>query len=173
MSSKIPTVHRRNVGGEQWFQRLRVVPVVEVAPVPFQSFHCVECIRRAFDELSCRNVAKVVSGQICEQGKSHVSRRRAMCDPGNGMLLIVIRRQPMIFRACERFEERPGLSGNLTEKAGLFVRQLCYTASERPADPPDDGRGGKPDAKYLAGHCQNRWSRNQEKDHCGSGNNRG
>src|SRR3972149_4651348 len=62
MGSKIPAVHRRNIVGEQWFQSLRVVPVVEVAPVPFQSFHRVECIGRTFDELSSRNVAKVVSG---------------------------------------------------------------------------------------------------------------
>src|SRR3990172_1170714 len=61
MSGKIPAVHRRNIGGEQWFQRLRVVPVVKVSPVSFQSFHRVECIGRAFDELSSRNVAKVVS----------------------------------------------------------------------------------------------------------------
>ena len=48
-----------------------------------------------------------------------------MCDHGNGMLLIVIRRQPMIFRADERLEECPRLSGKLPKKDGLVSRQPC------------------------------------------------
>ena len=39
VAGKVPAVHRRNVDGRQRLQRLRVVPVVEVAPVPFQRFH--------------------------------------------------------------------------------------------------------------------------------------
>ena len=123
MARKVSAVHRRDVGRQQRFQRLRVVPVVEVASVPFQRFHRVERVRRALDELSGRNVAEVVRGQICEQRKSHIGRRRAMRDHGNGMLLIVIRRQPMIVRTDERLEERPGLSGKLPEKDGLVGRQ--------------------------------------------------
>ena len=126
MACEVPAVHRRNVEGRQWFQRLRVVPVVEVALVSFQAFHGVECLRRAFDELSGRNVAEVVSGQIRQQRKAHVGRRRAMCDHGNGMLLIVIRRQPMIFRADEGLEERPGFPGKLPQKEGLIRRQPCF-----------------------------------------------
>ncbi len=122
MACKVPAVHRRNVGRLQRFQRLRIVPVVEVASVPLQGLHRAECIRRALDELPGRNVAEVVSGQIREQRKPHVGRRRAMPDHGNGMLLIVIRRQPMIFRTDERLEERPGLSGKLPEKEGLVSR---------------------------------------------------
>ena len=122
MACKVPAVHRRNVGRLQWFQRLRVVPVVEVAPVPLQGLHRVECIRRPVDELSDRNVAEVVSGQIRKERKPHVGRRRAMPDHGNGMLLIVIRGQPVIFRSDESLEERPGLSGKLPEKEGLVSR---------------------------------------------------
>ena len=42
-----------------------------------------------------------------------------MHDHSNGMLLIAVRRQPMIIRADESLEERPGLSGKLLEKEGL------------------------------------------------------
>ena len=66
MSREVPAVHRRNVERCQRFQRLRVVSVVEVASVPFQGFHRAECIRRALDELSGRDVAEVVRGQIRE-----------------------------------------------------------------------------------------------------------
>ena len=139
MAREVSAVHRRNVERWQRLQRLRVVPVVEVTLVPFQGCHRVECIRRALDELSGRNVAEVVRGQIREQRKPHVGRGRAMRNHGNRMLLIVIRWQPVIFRTDEGLEERPGLARNLLQKNDLVGRQPCFTAGERPADPPGDG----------------------------------
>ena len=52
MAREIPAVNRRNVEGQQRLQGLRVVPVIEVAPVPFQGFHCVQGAGRAVNELS-------------------------------------------------------------------------------------------------------------------------
>ena len=69
MACEVPAVHRRNVEGQQWFQRLRIIPVVEVALVSFQGFHGVECLRRTFDELSGRKVAEVIRGQIRQQAQ--------------------------------------------------------------------------------------------------------
>ena len=50
MARQVAAVHGRNVDGQQRLQRLRVVPVVEVAPVSLQSCHRVEerspCVRR-------------------------------------------------------------------------------------------------------------------------------
>ena len=102
--------------------RLRIVPVVEVPTVPFQGLHRVEGICRAFDELPGRQIAEVVGGQVREQRQSHIRRRRAMRDSRNRMLLIVIRRKPMIVRTDEGLEERPGLSGQVLKKDRL-VRQ--------------------------------------------------
>src|SRR3990172_353375 len=96
-----------------------------------------------------------------------------MCEPGNEMLLIVIRRQPMIFRADEGLEKRPGLSGKLPEKKGLVSRQPCSAASERSADPPRDNRGKKPEAQYGPGRCERRRPRTSQVDHRGNGNDRG
>jgi hypothetical protein len=45
-----------------------------------------------------------------------------MPDHSNGMLLIVIRGQPVIFRSDESLEECPGPSGELPEKEGLVSR---------------------------------------------------
>ena len=113
---------------EQRLQRLRVIPVVEVAPVPIQGFHCSQCILRALDELSGRKVAEVVRGQIRKQRKSHVGRRRAMRDHGSAILLIVIRRQPVVLRADECLKEGPGFSGKLSEKKELAGGQSCFSA---------------------------------------------
>ena len=81
----------------------------------------------AVRSMSCpaEMIAEIVCGQIREQRKSHVGRRRAMRDHGSGMLLIVIRRQPMIFRADEGLEERPGFPGKLPQKEGLIRCQPC------------------------------------------------
>ena len=144
MTREVPAVHRRNVGGVQRFQRLRVVPVVEVAAVPFHGLHRAQCTRRALDELSGRNVTEVVRGQIREQRQPHVGRRRAVRHHGTAILLIVIRRQPMIFRADEGLEERPGLARKLAQEEGLVGRQPGFTAGERPADPPGDGGRDQP-----------------------------
>ena len=152
MAGKVSAVHGRDVGRSQRLQGLRVVPVVEVASVTFQCFHCMECICRTLDELSRRDVAEVVGGQICEKGQAHVGRRRAMCNYGNGILLKIVRGQPMIFRADEGFEKRPGLAGKLPEKGGLVSRQPCFATSKRPADPPGDKRRDKPESQYGPGH---------------------
>ncbi len=109
---------------------------------------------RAFDELSGRKVAEVVRGQIRQQRKSHVGRRRAVRHHGNGMLLIVIRRQPMILRADESLEECPGFPGNLPQKEDLICCQSFSAASKRPTDPPGDSGGDKPETQYGPGHGQ-------------------
>ena len=56
--------------------------------------------------------------------------------PGHGMFLIVIRRQPIVFRADEGLEERPGFAGNRVQKEGLVGRQTGFAASQRATDPP-------------------------------------
>ena len=152
MAGKVSAVHGRDVEGWQRLQGLRVIPVVEVASVTFQCFHRLECICRALDELSRRDVAEVVGGQICEKGQAHVGRRRAMRDDGSGMLLKIVRGQKVVFRADEGFEKRPGLAGKLPEKGGLVSRQPCFAAGKRPADPPGDNRRDKPEAQYGPGH---------------------
>ena len=151
---EVPAVHGRDVCGRQWFQRERVVPVVEVAAVPLQGFHGAECIRRTLDQSSGRKITEVVGGQIGEERKPHVGRRRAMRHHTHGMLLIVIRRQPMVFWAHERLEERPRLSRQHPKKDGLISRQPRLAADERSADPPGDGGRGKPGGQYGPSDCQ-------------------
>ena len=111
MAGKVSAVHGRDVEGWQRLQGLRVVPVVEVASVTFQCFHRLECICRALDELSRRDVAEVVGGQICEKGQAHVGRRRAMRNYGSGMLLKIVRGQPSDLPGRRRFRKTPRSCG--------------------------------------------------------------
>jgi hypothetical protein len=45
-----------------------------------------------------------------------------MTEPGDGMLLVIVGRQPMILRTDECLEVPPSLPGKLPEKDGLAGR---------------------------------------------------
>jgi len=61
-----------------------------------------------------------------------VGRRRCDARPGSGMLLIVIRRQPMIFRADESLERTAQVfSGKLPEKIGSGQRSALLHGGAR------------------------------------------
>ena len=122
--------------------------------MPFQARHRAQRAGRALDEASGRQVAEVIRGQIREQRQSHVGRRRAMRNHGHGMLLHIVRRQPIVFRADEGLEERPGFAGNGAQKAGLVGRQAGSVASQRATHPPRQRGRGQPQQQDRRGHAQ-------------------
>ena len=75
-----------------------------------QAGHGRERICGAFNEGPGRNIAKIVGGQIGKQCQPHVGWRGAVRNHIKRLLLIIVRRQPMIFWTDEGFEKRPGLS---------------------------------------------------------------
>src|SRR2546425_12741950 len=102
-----------------------------MATMAFQSLHRAECICRPLDGLIRGNVAEVGCGQIGEQPQAHIRRRGAMTDDKSRMLLNIIRRQPMIFRAHERFKECPSLTGKLLKETNLINSKRWSARSER------------------------------------------
>ena len=169
VAREVSAVHRRDVEGQQRLQGLRVVPVVEVTSMPRQGIHRAQRILRALDELPRRKVSEVVGGQVREERKPHVGRRRAMGDRGDAVFLVVVRRQPMVFRADEGLEERPGPPRKLPEKEDLVRRKGRPAASERAADPPGDGGGGEPQGQDGPGRRQRGRPRKREVDRRGGG----
>ncbi len=105
MAREIPAVDRRDVARQQRRERLRVVPVVEVTAVPFHRLHRSQCMRGPVDELAARDISEVARGHVGEKREPHVGRRRPMRDGRDGMLLEIVRRQPMIVGADKGFEE--------------------------------------------------------------------
>ena len=67
-----------------------------------------------------------------------------MRNRGTAILLIVIRRQPMIFRADKGLEERPSFARKLAQKGGLLNRQPRFAARARLVDPPDNRGRAQP-----------------------------
>ena len=170
---QVAAVHGRDVGRQQRLERPGVVPVVEVAPVPLQRAHRGQRIGRALDQSAGRNVAEVVRRQIREQRKPHVGRRGAVCHPGGGLLLIIVGRQPMIFRADECLEERPRPACTFPQEDGLAGRQAGCAVSERPAHPPRNNRGEQPQAQDRPGHEQRGRPCHRQMDQRGAGNRHG
>ena len=97
--------------GSRGLQRLRVIPVVKVAPVPLQACHRAQGFVRALDELPDGNVAEVAGRQIREQGKPHVGRRRPVRNRRNRLFLVIVGWQPMVIGTDESLEEGPGSCG--------------------------------------------------------------
>src|SRR5216684_6543636 len=91
----------------------------------------------------------------------------------NPILLIVVRRQPMIFRADKGLEEAPSLSRKLLQKQSLVGRESRFAASERPADPPRDRGEDQPEAQYGRGHGEHLRPRKPQVDSSGGGDSRG
>ena len=138
MACEVPTVHGRNIARSERQSRLGVVPVVEVPAMPLQRFHSAQCIRRARDELSGREITEVMRRQVGKQRQSHVGRRSPVRDIERRMFLHIVGWQPMVVRADVGLEIRPGLPGQLAQEKGLVECQLGTPPRERTTHPPSN-----------------------------------
>ena len=74
-----------------------------------------------------------------------------MSDGRDGVLLKIVRRQPMIVGTDEGLEECPGPARGLSQEEQLVGREPRAAASQRPAYPPGDRRRGGPQQKNGKG----------------------
>ncbi|EXI71313.1 MAG: hypothetical protein AW07_03756 [Candidatus Accumulibacter sp. SK-11] len=95
-----------------------------------------------------------------------------MRDCGNAILLVVVRRQPMIFLTDEVVEERPGPARDLAQEKRLFAAQDGPSARERATDPPCQAGRGQPQEQNRSGDQQHRRCRERQMDRCRTGNRR-
>src|SRR5438105_1887876 len=104
-----------------------------MAAVPLEPIHRLQRIRRARDELARGEVAEVVRREIREERHADVGGRGSMRNGGERTFLVIVWRQPMIFRSDKRLEKRPGLARNLTQENSFIEREPCFTPRKRPA----------------------------------------
>ena len=74
MARKIATVHTGNVEREEWFERSRFIPIVEMAKMPVESLHGGEGALRALYKAAQGKIPKIAGRQIGEQRQTHVRR---------------------------------------------------------------------------------------------------
>ncbi len=96
-----------------------------------------------------------------------------MGDCGNAILLNIVRRQPMVVRANEVVEERPGAARQRAQKERLLDGQSRLARSQRTADPPGNERRGEPQEEDRPGHRQHRRPRCRQVDRRRGGDGRG
>ena len=106
--------------------------------VSLQRIKRAQGIGRTLEELSGRDVAEVVRGQIRQQRHADVGRRRTMRDRRPAIQLVVVRRQPVVLRAHKALEEGPGASRQPTQKEDLGAAQASRVAGEWATDPPGE-----------------------------------
>ncbi len=131
VAGQVSAIHGGDVERLQRLEGLRVVPVEEMSAMPFQPVQGVKGLAGAVGKLAGRDVAEIVGRQIRQQGEPDIGGRGAMRDARDGLFLIVVGRQPVVFGAGEGLKEVPGLASQLAQEDVLFRRQM-----RRGAAPP-------------------------------------
>jgi hypothetical protein len=93
----------------------------------------------ALDERTRGQVPEVVRREVREERKPHVRGRAAVREPDGGMLLEIVRGQPMVFRADVGLEEGPGPAREVSKEERLVDGELGFATDDGTADPPRDG----------------------------------
>ena len=139
---RLPLSTARDVERRQRSQRLRVVPVVEMASVPFQGCHRLERLRGTLDQPSGRQVAEVVGGQVRQSSASPMlvgDVRCATTDTGCSCTLsggsqwssgpTKVSKKAQVLRESLR-----------RKTVWSAVSRAAARRRQRPAEPPDESR---------------------------------
>src|SRR5450631_3562443 len=148
MTREVAAVDGGNVTWRQRRQRLRVVPVVEMAAMAFEGFHRAQRINGPLDELPGCDIAEVARAYIGEERQTHIGRRRAMGDRRDGVLLKIVRREPMIVAADKCLEVSPCAARRLAQKKHLVSAESRAASDQGPANPPADRGRCYPQQQY-------------------------
>ena len=148
---EIAAVHAGDVERLQRLERARVVPVVELAAVALELVHRVERLLRALRQRRRGDVAEVPGREVGEQREADVRRRRARGHDGIRILLVVVRRQPVVRLSREGVEEAPGPAGQRPQFAALRLAHVRFAAAARTADPPGAEGRGEPERQQRRG----------------------
>ncbi len=88
--------------------------------------------------------------KIGQQRQADIGRRRAVRHHRNGLLLDIVGRQPVVFRADQGFIKRPDLARHTKQEHVLLGIELHLLAHPRPANDSRDCRRQKPGEQERA-----------------------
>ncbi|MCY1390256.1 hypothetical protein D9M71_50720 [compost metagenome] len=131
VSGEIATVHRRYVARVQRAQVAGVVPVEEVPLEARQLLHAGERGFQPFDGFQAAGPAEIARGDRGQQVQADVGRRRAMRHHRLRLLLEVVRRQVVLLRRDEGFEEAPGTPGDQPQLGAVGRQQGALPVERR------------------------------------------
>ncbi len=169
---EVSAVDGGDVARQERSQGPRVVPVQEVALVPFQPFDRVEGLPGTGRQLLPLDEAEVVGGQRRQKAHADVRRRGAMRDAGLRHLLHVVRRQAVVFVARERLEVPPGVSRDETQALAVLRSQLVPPDGDGAAQLVGDERRGRPQHQHRPGGGQRGRTHEHDEGHAQRGQDR-
>ncbi len=108
MPREIAAIHGGDVFRLKRAKIACVVPIEEMAAEALQLLHCREGRFEALHRTLRSKPAEIARRDNGQQIKAHIGRRGAVGDDRPGIFLEIVRRQHVVFRGDEFFEEAPG-----------------------------------------------------------------
>ncbi|MNX73377.1 hypothetical protein D3C86_1047720 [compost metagenome] len=148
VTGEVAAVHRRNVAGSKRLQRVRMVPVVEMAAM---FLHLLDGLDRVLDPL--QSIGKADPAELArrndgEQVDADIGGRRTRCDDRLRRFLEVIRRQVVFLRRHEGLVITPCAARDLAKLEGdVFRNEQPVFGFSRLADIPGNGRRQNPEKR--------------------------
>ena len=145
VTGEISAIDGRHILWLQHRHGLCVVPVEEMAAIARELAQRPQCLLEPFGGIALRYPAEVIGTDGGQQIEPDVGRRRAIGNDGLGHFLKVIRRQIMIIRGDEVFEEPPRPARR--QPKALFIagcKLLARAARWRETHPPGNGGRNEP-----------------------------
>ena len=155
VAGQVAAVHRGDVPGLEGNQGPIVVPVVEVATVALHSLQRAQRPLEPLGRLHGADPPEVPSGHHREEVDAHVGGRGPVRQPGLGVLLEVVGREPARRLGDRLLEEAPALPGGPPDLEDLLRAQLLgLLGPDRPAHPPGQEGGRPPGGHQREGRGQ-------------------
>ena len=146
-ADQVARVHGRDVERGERCEGQRVVPVEEVTAEPLEPRHGLERLLEPLGAAPGRDVPEVEGREGGEEGEADVGRRGPVRDPLDRVLLVVVRRQPVLRGTHEDLEVPPRPPGDRAEEPDLARGQDRDRFDQRATQVPGDCRRHEPEAR--------------------------
>ena len=107
VSGEIAAIHRRDVFRLQRAQLVRLIPIVEMATEPLQSFHGCERRLEALQRVERSQPAEITRGDHRYKIQDEICGLRSVSDHRRRSFLKIVRRKHVVIRRDELLEEPP------------------------------------------------------------------
>ena len=155
VAGQIAAVHGRNIARLQRAQVLGVVPIEEMAAIPLHLVQGRHGGFQPFHGLPRADPAEIARRQDHIQIHADIGGRGAMRHRALGHFLEIVRRQMVVGRGHEFFEEGPGLTRCQTQRVRVLPGNIQMRFDTgRPAGPARDQRRRQPQQRKGRGDQQ-------------------
>jgi hypothetical protein len=132
---EIATVDGRDIARLQRRQGVRIIPVENMTAIGFQPLDRCKCIADTGRQIGTPDETEIMRGFRRDEKQSDIGRRGAVGNFAFRRFLEIVRRQPVVFRSNESFEEQPRAPRDVFEKHPIAAIQGFLAECPRLAEP--------------------------------------